>query len=65
MTSAIIKRPIISSYPLESICQMIAATENGLKGSEIRNILADSGLSDTDPAMTKWKIVQRLCPFTE
>lgn len=47
--------PFISSFHLESICQMIAETDDGLKGSEIGKILADCQMKDTDPTLTKWK----------
>jgi len=49
-----IRKPI-EPYHLEGICQIIAATEEGLSGSEIGKILADCGIPDTSPTMTKWK----------
>lgn len=39
---------------LEAICKILANTQLGLTGSEIGYILADCGLEDTDPYMTKW-----------
>jgi uncharacterized protein (TIGR02391 family) len=50
-----IKRPIIAPYHLEGICKTIAATENGLTGTEIGKILADCKIADSDPGATKWK----------
>ncbi|HEY9000471.1 MAG TPA: TIGR02391 family protein [Mucilaginibacter sp.] len=55
MPSEVTKHPIIPPYHLESICQTIAATSEGLTGTEIRKILGDCGIKDTDPEMTKWK----------
>jgi len=55
MSSKITKRPIILPYHLESICQTIGATQDGLTGSEISKILIDCGLKDINPEMTKWK----------
>ena len=46
---------MISSEVLENICRIIANTETGLTGTEIRQILAESMLIDTDPTLTKWK----------
>ncbi len=47
--------PVIAPYHLESICQTIAATTDGLTGTEIGKILGDCGINDTDPDLTKWK----------
>lgn len=47
--------PNIESYYLESICKIIGDTEKGLSGSEIAKLLADAKISDTNPALTKWK----------
>ncbi|RFS21843.1 TIGR02391 family protein [Chitinophaga silvatica] len=49
------KKPIIQSFHLEGICKVIADTDQGLKGTEIGQILADSNIWDTDPGITKWK----------
>lgn len=48
-------KPIIEPYYLESICQTIASTTDGLTGAEIGKILIDCRIIDTDPSMTKWK----------
>ncbi len=50
-----IKRPIIAPYHLEGICKTVAATENGITGTEIGKILADCRIADPDPTITKWK----------
>jgi hypothetical protein len=44
-----------SSAQLESICKALADTSTGLTGSEIGNALLQVGVSDPDPAGTKWK----------
>lgn len=44
-----------SASDLEAACRILADTTQGLKGDEIRHILADMKLEDPDPAMTKWK----------
>lgn len=49
------KTPIIAAYQLESICKSIADTNAGLSGSEIRQILVQCKIDDTDPTQTKWK----------
>jgi uncharacterized protein (TIGR02391 family) len=49
------KHPVLASYQLESICRTIGDTNNGLTGTEIGQILLDSKIDDTDPALTKWK----------
>jgi len=49
------KQPIIQLYHLEGICQTIAATEEGLTGTEIGKILRDCRISDIDSGLTKWK----------
>jgi len=48
-------KPIIPTFNLEGICKVIAATEDGLTGSEIGKILLDVGLTDGFEHMTKWK----------
>jgi len=55
MQASVTKQPIIQSYHLESICQTIAATSEGLTGTEIGKILADCRIVDTDAVGTKWK----------
>ena len=37
------------------MCKVLADTNNGLTGSEIAHTLAQIGVIDTDPMMTKWK----------
>jgi uncharacterized protein (TIGR02391 family) len=53
--SIVKKQTVIQPHHLEPICQIIASTSDGLTGSEIGKILADCGMIDTDPGMTKWK----------
>lgn len=50
-----VKRPPLSPEQLESICRTIADTADGLTGSEIGKILADSQIPDVDSTNTKWK----------
>lgn len=40
---------------VEHICKVLGDTDNGLTGSEIGEMLASLGISDTDPTNTKWK----------
>lgn len=47
--------PPIKGEILESICKVIADTNDGLTGTEIRKILGDSRIEDVDPNNTKWK----------
>ena len=49
------KQYTIQPHHLEPICQVIASTNDGLTGTEIGKILADCGIIDSDPTMTKWK----------
>jgi uncharacterized protein (TIGR02391 family) len=49
------KQPPLSSELLESICQIIADTENGLSGTEIGRLLPESKIADVDTTNTKWK----------
>jgi len=44
-----------STSQLESICQVLAATDDGLTGSEIGRLLQQVRVVDTAPAATKWK----------
>ncbi|KAA8485589.1 uncharacterized protein (TIGR02391 family) [Arcticibacter tournemirensis] len=46
---AVTKHPMISAVHLESICELIADTSEGLTGSEITKILADCSLIDHTP----------------
>lgn len=48
-------RKPLEPYHLEGICKIIAATDEGLTGSEIEKILRDCGLTDNYATMTKWK----------
>lgn len=45
----------LSSELLESICRIIADTDNGLSGTELARLLPESKISDVDPDITKWK----------
>ncbi|WGQ10720.1 TIGR02391 family protein [Pedobacter gandavensis] len=49
-----IRKPL-QPYHLEGICKIIAATEEGLKGSEIGKILRDCRINDHSPTITKWQ----------
>lgn len=49
------KREPFRSGDLEALCKVLADTDTGLTGSEIGHILAQIGVIDTDPTMTKWK----------
>lgn len=49
------KHPIIDPQSLESICRTIAATSDGLNGSQIAKLLVDSKVKDITPNITKWK----------
>jgi uncharacterized protein (TIGR02391 family) len=40
---------------IESICKLLADTNNGFKGSEIAKYLKESNIADIDSANTKWK----------
>lgn len=48
-------RRVISAANLEAICQVIAATDDGLTGTEIERLLAENKIPDTTPGITKWK----------
>ncbi|MCG7848237.1 MAG: TIGR02391 family protein [ANME-2 cluster archaeon] len=43
------------SGDLEALCKVIADTDTGLTGTEIGDTLAQIGVVDTDPTMTKWR----------
>jgi uncharacterized protein (TIGR02391 family) len=47
--------PVFESSHLEAACRVLADTSNGLKGGELEHILAELGLADPTPGMTKWK----------
>jgi len=49
------KREPFQSGDLEALCKVLADTDTGLTGSEIGHTLAQIGVIDTDPTMTKWK----------
>lgn len=40
---------------LEVICKILGETNDGLSGTEIGHFLAQLGITDTDPTLTKWK----------
>lgn len=46
--------PPFTAQHLESICRMLAHTDEGLTGAEIGYILADCQIGDPDPSLTKW-----------
>ncbi len=50
-----IRRKPFRSGDLEALCKVLADTYTGLTGSEIAHTLAQIGVDDTDPAMTKRK----------
>jgi hypothetical protein len=47
--------PPFSAQQLTAICQALGDTDSGLTGSQIGQLLANSGISDPNPEMTKWK----------
>lgn len=49
------RRPIIFPHQLESICKVVADTDQGLTGPEIQRILQVSNITDVSPGLTKWK----------
>jgi len=49
------KYPNIQSYHLDSICEIIANTSDGLTGTEISKLLGDCRLDDIDPLNSKRK----------
>lgn len=51
----IIKRQTFNEGQLETLCKVIADTNSGLTGSEIEYFLRATGITDTDPMLTKWK----------
>jgi len=48
-------RDPFGSEDLEALCKILADTDTGLTGTEIGHILAQIGVIDTDPMMTKWR----------
>jgi len=44
-----------SSQHLTAICKVLGDTDSGLTGTEISQLLADCGIPDADPTLTKWK----------
>ena len=51
------KQPPLSLVLMESINKAIADTDTGPTGREIGHLLANAGISDPDPAITKWKLL--------
>lgn len=49
------KVPPFRAGELEQICQVLAATETGLTGSQLERLLRQIKVSDPTPTMTKWK----------
>lgn len=49
------KRQMFKEGQLETLCKIIADTNSGLTGSEIEYFLRATGITDTDPMLTKWK----------
>jgi hypothetical protein len=49
------KLPPINSAVLETLSKAIGDTRNGITGSEICRLLAESYIIDVNPEMTKWK----------
>lgn len=47
--------PCFERAHLEAACRVLADTVNGLTGTEIEYILAELGIQDPSPSMTKWK----------
>jgi uncharacterized protein (TIGR02391 family) len=47
--------PCFNSAQLEAACKVLGDTDNGLKGTEIGQILQEISVPDLDPSLTKWK----------
>ena len=47
--------PSFPAAELESVCRVMADTDSGLTGSEIGRLLAQRGIADPAPGLTKWK----------
>jgi len=45
----------LTATMLESICRILADTDNGLSGTEIARILQQENIQDISPGITKWK----------
>ena len=45
----------MSAGQLESLCKILADTDQGLTGAEIGRLLAQAKIEDADPTNTKWK----------
>lgn len=52
---------IIEPKILDSICKVLADTNNGLTGSELSKAILDSKMRDVNPEMTKWKRLYNSC----
>lgn len=50
---------------LESICKVLADTSGGLTGSQIGSLLGRLGISDPEPADTKWRRLLRALAITQ
>ena len=51
------KIPPFDAHVLEELARLIADTNSGLTGTEIRQMLLQAGLDDVDSSNTKWKRV--------
>lgn len=47
--------PMLNGQQIEQICHILADTDNGFTGSQLGHMLAECGIPDPDPGMTKWK----------
>jgi uncharacterized protein (TIGR02391 family) len=47
--------PPFTSQQLTAICKALGDTEKGLTGAEIGRLLAECGILESDPSITKWK----------
>lgn len=48
-------RPCFRPAQIEAICKVLAHTDTGLTGAEIGRLLAQTGVRDIEPTITKWK----------
>lgn len=55
MPNKIPKRPVLQASIIEEICRTVADTNDGLKGTEIGNLLSQCKIEDVDPSNTKWE----------
>jgi uncharacterized protein (TIGR02391 family) len=53
--------PLIEPNVLESICKVIADTNDGLTGSELGKAILDAKMIDVNPELTKWKRLYNSC----